>query len=255
MMKTIKGKVVTGVVTIGLLSGVGAAFADTDAGQALQNWYNGQFGKSAASIQNDSVKHIQGKVGALNTEYNNLKSNVKSQIDGESAGQVTAKTTSINNAKDGYIQQVSATKADISSKMTAQFDGITAYANTIITQAGVQAQNYANKELTKQAGENGAAAITDMDGKILAAQDQAKKDLQAAIDNAKKDLSLQLAGETTDTTQGIKDAIDAKIVELRGLINQKAQDLVDAQKTLIQQQANLDEQNAKTELENVVKGI
>ncbi|WP_040207388.1 hypothetical protein [Neobacillus jeddahensis] len=254
-MKSIKTKIVTGVVTVGLLSGVGAAFAATDAGTQLQNWYNGQFGRSAVTIQNGVVNHVAGKVGALQAEYNGVKGNVTNQINGERDAQVTASTSEINAAKSKYIDQVTAKKATLSNGMAAQFDDISAFANSVINQAGVVAQNYANDELTKLAKDKGDAAITSVNTQLTAAQTKAKGELETAITNAKHDLTVQLAGETQATTQEINNAIDAKIGELRTLITNKAQELVDAQKTLIQNKADELESAAKTELDNVVKGI
>jgi hypothetical protein len=254
-MKSIKTKIVSGVVTVGLLSGVGAAFAATDAGTQLENWYKAQFNKSTASIQSGAMSHINGKVGALQTEYNGVKSNVTSQINGERDAVVTSSTTSINAEKDMYINQVTDKKNALSNAMAGQFDAISAFANTQINIAGNVAQSYANRELTNLAKANGDAALTSVETQLTAAQAQAKSELETAIANAKNDLSLQLAGETQATTQEIKDAIDAKIVQLRELINTKAQQLVDAQKALIQAKATELENAAKTELENVAKGI
>lgn len=254
-MKSIKTKIVTGVVTVGLLSGVGAAFANTDAGTQLNTWYNTQFGKSASQIQSGATNHIVSKAGDLQREYNGVKRGVTDGINGERDAQVTGKTTAINNEKDQYIGQVTAKKTALSNGMAQQFDAISVYASKIIDSTGTMAQNYANGELTKLAGNNGSAAISSVQTQLTAVQTQAKTDLETAITNAKNDLTLQLAGETQATTQEINKAIDDKIVELRGLINQKAKDLVDAQKTLIQAEANRLEGLAKTELENVVKGI
>lgn len=255
MMKTVKGKIVTGVVAVGLLSGVGAAFADTNAGQALQNWYDSQFKTSSTSIATSATNHVKGKVGSLTTEYKNLKSSVTSQINGESDSQVTAKTSTINGKKAEYVKQVTDKKTIISDGMEAQFRGIKAYADGLIEKGGKDALNYANRDLTKQAGKDGAAAITNMDTRITAAKDQAKSELDTAITNAKHDLTVQLAGETNKTTQDINNAIDAKIVELRGLINQRVQELVQEQQALIQAQATVDEQAAMDELDGVVQGI
>ena len=254
-MKSIKTKIVSGVVTVGLLSGVGAAFAATDAGTQLQKWYGTQFGQSAASIQSGVTNHVNSKVGGLQTEYNNLKGNVTSQINDQRDASVTSSKSSINSDKEIYINQVTATKTTISNEMAARFDGISAYAKVEINKAGVAAQNYANTELTNLAKANGDAALGSVQTQLTEAQNQAKTELETAIANAKRDLTLQLAGETQATTQEINDAIDKKIVELRDLINKKAQDLVDAQKLLIQAKATELENAAKTELENVVKGI
>ncbi len=73
MLKSVKGKVLTGVVTVGLLTGVGTAFANVDAGAKLGSWYNTQFGHSTQAITSAAVGHIASKTGALQNEYNGIK--------------------------------------------------------------------------------------------------------------------------------------------------------------------------------------
>jgi hypothetical protein len=255
MMKSIKGKVVTGVVAVGLLSGVGAAFASTDAGAQIQGWYNKQFVKSAVAVQAGAVKHVSDQVGGLNTEYKNLRAGVTDQINGERDTQVTTKTGSINGTKDAYVKQVSDKEAAISAGMQAQFNGIYAYAQDVIKSTGDQAQAYAYKDLTDLSGKNGSDALAVVNTQLSAVQASAKSELETAIANAKTDLTNQLAADTTATTADINAAIDAKIVELRALINQKAADLVAFQKKLIQDKAAELQKAAEDELDGVVQNI
>jgi hypothetical protein len=255
MMKSIKGKVVTGVVAVGLLSGVGAAFASTDAGAQLQGWYNKQFVKSSAAITAGAVKHVGDQADGLKTEYNNLRSSVTTDINDERDGQVTAKTTSINGTKDVYVNQVKDKEAAISAGMQSQFDAIFTYAQGVIKSTGNQALAYANKDLTDLSGKNGSDALEAVNTQLSQVQAAAKSDLEATIANAKTDLTNQLAADTTATTDDINAAIDAKIKELRGLIDQKAADLVAAQQKLIQDKAAELQAAAEADLDGVVQNI
>lgn len=255
MMKSIKGKVVTGVVAVGLLSGVGAAFANTDAGTQLKTWYDGQFNTANAAVVAGETAHVGSIASGIQTAYNGVKAGVTSNINGERDAQVTAKTDSINGTKNVYVKQVTDKEAALSAAMQSQFDGIFALANSQINAAGVAGFAYAKSDLTKQAGKDGYAAVTAVDTQLSAVQAKAKTDLETAITSAKTDLTNQLAADTTATTNSINAAIDAKVLEIQGLISQKAQELVDAQKALIDAQALANQQAAENELDSVVKGI
>ncbi|WP_409270402.1 hypothetical protein V1499_13355 [Neobacillus sp. SCS-31] len=254
-MKSIKSKIVTGAVAVGLLSGVGAAFANTDAGEQLQTWYNKQFNGSQFAIAQDSAAYSAEKSEAFQTEYNGIKAKVTTDINEKRNSATTASTGAINTTKDNYITKVNNKKTEISNAMAAQFDGIFNLANLAINAAGVTTREIAYFELKNQARNDGKAALLQVENDINAAQAAAKSDLEAAIKNAKDELTLQLNGETQATKQEIKDAIDTKINELRTLITARANALVQEQQNAIQNKANDLEAKAKQELENIVSGI
>ena len=252
MFKTVKGKVVTGVVTVGLLSGVGAAFASTDVGTMLQNWYNGQFNQSAAKIQSDATNYVGSKAPGLAREYNTLKSDAKSDINATKTTSINDSTADINNAKQGHVDALNAKEAEIASNIESQFNQIYSIANQAINTAGTQAYNYASTDLTKLTTKEGTKALEEVNTQLTAVKDQANADLQAEIDAAKADLQSQLNAEASATTEEIKVAIDAKIAEVRTLIQTKVAELVAEQQTLIANAASQLEDQAKSELDDVV---
>ncbi|WP_156424449.1 hypothetical protein [Bacillus sp. FJAT-27445] len=254
-MKSIKAKIVTGAVAVGLLSGVGAAFANTDAGIQLQAWYNNQFKNSETLIAQESATYFAQKSGAFQTEYNGIKAKVTTDINEIRDSATTASTGVINTTRDNYITQVNNKKTGISNEMAAQFDAIFNLANLAINVAGNTTREIAYFELKNQARNDGKAALLKVENDLNAAQAAAKTELEAAIQNAKEELTVQLNGETQATTQEIKDAIDTKINELRTLITERANTLLKEQQNAIQKRASDLENSAKQELENVVKGI
>jgi hypothetical protein len=255
MNKSLKTKVLSGAVAIGLLSGVGVAFASTDAGTNLQSWYNGQFGKSAQSIQTQVTNYAVGKVPALTKEYNGLKTDATNSINGTKTTESTNASNAINNAKDEHLDALAAQKQAIQDHLQSQFDGIQQAAHTIIGQVGVQAQNYAFNDLTKLTGNTGSTALTGLTTELNSTSDQALADLQAAIAAAKSDLQTQLDNATASRVENIKGIIDAKIAELRTTITDKKNDLVAAQQALITAKAQELQNKAVADLDAAVANI
>lgn len=255
MVKSFKGKVVTGVVAVGLLSGVSMAFANTDAGTKLQQWYNGQFGQSASTIQSGATSYAEGLVQPAIREYNGYKTEATNSINATRDTEISGATSEINSAKDGHITALNNKKAVIQSGMEGQFDAISTFANGLIDQAGTEIFNYAQGDLNRHVSGKGSQALSQVETDLNAAKESAKSELETAISTAKSELQAQLATETSATLEEIKDAIDGKVVELRGLVVAKRDELVNTQKGLIEAKAQELENAAKAELDAVVNGI
>lgn len=251
-MKSIKTKVVTGVVAVGLLSGVGAAFAKTDAGAILQGWYDGQFGKSTASLESQTTKYGTDQQQAWASEYNNLKTDATNSINGTKTSEMNKAKGEINGAKKGHLDALKAKKAEILGYMDNQFAAISADAQKAINSAGDQTLTAANADLKSHTESKGWDAYVDMNSQLASAEFDAIRDLEDAIYYAKKDLQDQLDAESTATITEIKEAIDAKIGELRTLITQKKDQLVAVQQEFITKEAEERVKSAKADLDATV---
>lgn len=255
MFKTVKGKVVAGVVTVGLLSSVGAVFANTDAGAKLQTWYDKQFNGASTVVKGASAAYGLSKVPGLTKEYNTIKTGAGTDINTAKDSKTGEANSSIQNAAQSRIDNVNKQKDAIKANMNAQFAQLFAEAQMAINQAGDSAYAWAQNDLGKYTSDNGAKALAEMDTELTATKKKAVDDLSKAINKAKFELGLQLGVNTVLTTKQINNAIDAKIAELRTKINQTASDLVEAQKALIAQKAADYVTAAETELDTVIDGI
>lgn len=254
-MKTVKGKIVTGVVTLGLLSGVGAAFANTDAGAQLKAWYDKQFGSAASTIESAATKHATDQLPALEKEYNAIKTGTGSDISDAQTFQTDLANGAINSAKQSHINKLNGQKDKIVKEMDSAFAGIVAFAQAQINSAGKAAYQYAQTDLGNYTDAEGKKAITGMTTKLNTSKDKAVQELKDAIAEAKLEIQKQLDFYTEDSTTKINLAIDTKIKELRSLITKKAEELLEAQKSLIAYKAQELENTAKAELDSVIDGI
>lgn len=255
MLKTIKGKVIAGTVSVVLLSSAGVAFANQDAGDNLKAWFNGQFNASSESVSNQSYDYVNGKVGSLVTEYNGLKTTATNSINTKAGDTKTSTNSSVKGVSDAYIADLNAEKAHIDSYLVGEFDALSNFAQTLIDQAGRQAVGYATTNLGQNATAAGNAATTQMTGDINNATAATKAELVAAIAAAKSALQADLNAETALTVADIKARVDAKIVELRTQITGINNGFIATQEANITAAALLLENAAKTELENLVDGI
>lgn len=255
MLKTIKGKVIAGTVSVTLLAGAGAAFASSNAGANLKDWYDSQFNLASQSVSDQSLAYVNGKVDGLVTEYNGLKSDATTSINGTRDSSTTRANNVIASEKQAHIDAINSEKTAISGYMDNQFDGLSTYANGLINRVGEEATTYANQNLGAHTSTVGGEAVSQVTADLNTASANAVTELQTAISNAKSDLNTQLRTETNATVDEIKGLIDAKIVELRGTITQIKDDLVLAQQNLINEEALKQLNDAKADLESVVDGI
>ncbi|WP_066315916.1 hypothetical protein [Bacillus sp. FJAT-29814] len=237
-MKSLKTKVVTGVVAVGLLSGVGAAFAGSNAGGILQGWYNAKFKNSSDAILSQATTDATTQIpAAMNSDYNGLKTAATTSINGTKTSEIGRVRTEVNKAKNEHLKALKDKKAEISGYMDEQFDAILAEAKTTINDAGDQALTKASSDLTAYTEKVGWDAYVDMNSQLASVEFDAIRELEDAIYYAKQDLLNQLDSESSATKQEIKDAIDAKIAELRTLITAKKDELVQAQQRFISDEA------------------
>lgn len=255
MLKTVKGKIATGAIAVALVGGSGFALANTDAGGKLKSWYDTQFGAKVSTIGGQVISYSNKKFNEAKAAYETEKANKLNEIDAQGQASSNDVTSAINSKKDAYVDQVNTTKGSISANMEAQFDQLTADANTLIDSAGAQGLTWAQNDLGTATGKKGTAELTELQTEITDATNAAKSELQAVINAAKSELNAQLNTETSATTAEIKAAIDAKLVEVQGEIANKATELAAAQKALIVAKAAELQTSGENELANVVNDI
>ena len=254
MIKTIKGKVITGVTAFALISG-GAVLAGSDAGKNLQDWYNTKFGESSTKVATDSANYAQGKVPGLYNEYNGLKKEGTDFINTAGTEKTAEGAANINSAKDEHITAVQTKEDEIQRYMSGQFEGLYAAAQEIINETANKGYTWAENDLSKKYGADGKAATDRVNADLTKVKNAAVTDLESAIVIAQRDLQSSLDSNTTATTAEIKKAIDAKINVLRGQIRELRDELVAVQKQTIANEAIALESQAKKAMDDVVANI
>ncbi|MGB3260532.1 hypothetical protein [Paenisporosarcina sp.] len=255
MLKTIKGKVIAGTVSVALLSSVGVAYGASSAGESLQSWYNQQFGKAALGIGAETTIYSLGKVSGLRNDYNGLKLASTTEINNTKTAATNTSKGNIEKASKEHIDSITLTQAEIEKYMGDQFAGITKAAEEAIKNTGNETAKWAINDLTNHTGKKGEEALAFVNTELSSSSEKAIADLKAAIEKAKGELQTQLNTNKTKATSDIKTMIDNKIAQLRAEIKTKKEELVSAQQTLISAKAAEMEAAAKLEMDKLVSGI
>lgn len=252
---TVKKKMAAGAISVGLLSGLGLAFANTDAGEALKTWYGGMFNNAKAAIEQDVGQYAADQLPGLVDEYNGLKDEAAFNIDFTKDHESGRAAGAINEAKAAHLSSLGAAKAEILAGMDLAFHNMYLEGWQRIQDAGDEAIAYATTDLTAFTGQQGAAAMGELTDELNAVRDQAVSDLENAIENAKAEITAELDSQTETTAYNLKNAIDFEITDVRNQVTALLNNLVAAQEALIEAKALELENAAKAALDAVVSGI
>ncbi|WP_174614870.1 hypothetical protein [Virgibacillus ihumii] len=254
-LKTVKGKIIAGTAAGSLVLGGGFAFANTDAGQALQDWYNGQFDSAVQDGKEDAAAYGASLLPGLAQEYNGLKSDAKTDINETADSETTDAENAINSAKEDHIEAVTAKKVELLSEAEKAFYDVYMDAWLQIQDLGDQGYAYAENDLTKYTGDAGSKAVSQVKTDLDAAKENAVSELEEAIENAKGELQADLDDREANLTYNLKNQIDFEINDLRKQVESLLEDLVAEQQSIIASKAQELENGAIDALDEVVAGI
>ncbi|MDW0113031.1 hypothetical protein QT711_07520 [Sporosarcina saromensis] len=255
MKMTVKKKMAAGAISVGLLSGIGLAFANTDSGGALKTWYSGIFNDASAEVTDSIDQYVMDQREDLLAEYDGMKAGAGQSIDMSRDSEIAGSTTAINNAKQSHLDSLGAAKDQILAGMQQQFDAVYQQEYLRIQEAGDRALRAAETDLTSYTDNKGSAAIEEVTTQLNAVKEQAVTALEQAIANAKSEITTQVETEKTSTVNSLKIHVDHKIDALFNEIHGIILELVAAQEALIEAKAAELEAAAITALDDVVSGI
>lgn len=248
-LNTVKSKMVAGVAAVTLFSGVGFVAANTDAGGALQGWYNKALGKATVELETEVVKHGAEKLVEFKDHAKEEKNNGINSINTTKADELSTKKETINAAKQSHIDSVTARETAIKDYMDDQFNKLSAANINTFNALGSLAYFAADLDLTYQVNKVGKSAFSSLQDELNAEKEAAVTALDTRIVEAKGNLLAQLETEKNGTTEEIKAAIDAKIAQLKLDITAKKDGLVTTWTTKLTDEANKIEAAAKAELD------
>lgn len=248
-----KSKVVAGVVTVGLVSGMGFAVANTDAGAQLQSWYNGKFNAAGASMQKPLEDYATGKSGYIISEGNKMINGAKSEINETRDSSITTASGNIDSAAQSHIDALQTKEQQISNGIEGQFDSIKNIATGMLNQMAAEGKTQAESYLSRIASGTGTVALGEVQSQLDSAKQDALDDLTAEIERAKSELEEQLNDEKDATVNELKTAIDNKIEEVKDQVQVTLNGYVSTQQGFIQTKASELEAAAKADLDNAVK--
>ncbi|WP_042225078.1 hypothetical protein [Oceanobacillus manasiensis] len=255
VLRTVKGKIAVGVLTVGVISGTGAALAGTDAGANLKSWYDSLFDKTAAEIEADVTAYGEGKLPGLTAEYNGLKADASGDIDGTRASETEGAEAAITQVKNSHIESLEGKKSEILEGMGLEFYNLFLKGFWEIERLGKEGVDYATNDLTAFTGTEGEEALGQLTNDLTAAKDSAVSELEEAIRQAEEEIAAEVENQKEINTRNLQNRINWKIDDVRDEVEGLLEGLVEEQKAIITAAAQTLEDDAKSALDDVVSSM
>ncbi|MDN4608073.1 hypothetical protein [Sporosarcina highlanderae] len=255
MKMTFKKKIVAGTISAGLLSGVGLAFANTDAGGALKSWYSGVFTGAEASVAQEADQYSADEFSSLDEMFEGMRVGAEFDVDFTKDRELGRATAAIQNAKNSHISSLGEAQTEILAGMDLAFNNVYQEGWLQIQAAGNEATQIASADMTVFAGDTGAAAVEELTTELNAVKAEALTGLEEAIETAKATIMAEVESEKIITVNNLKTAIDFKVNEVFDRVSVILDELVAAQEALIEAKALELENEAKAAMDALLSGM
>lgn len=246
-----KKKLVITTATVVFSLTIGTAFAFVDAGQKLQEWYDGRFQESTNTISSNVEEPINEMITELqqygNSKINDSKSNILKQI-----------TSSINNSNNiifshyyDYRSQLEKKEKEISSKVSNDFDKFTEQKNNEVNSF---MSTVIEKSLTEFNGElNEIVENTSSD--MQNTSNQAQQEIKNSISTIKTQVSNKVKLEQEIAVSEMKENIDLNVEDSKREVQKYIEEYTDEKITTIDQEVKDIEEQAQKEMTDIILNI
>lgn len=253
--KTLKNKVIAGVVFASVLGGAGTVFANTNAGGQLQSWYNNRFETSTGSLWSKAETYGNQKAREAYNWFNRVQATAKGSINTTKEEKSTEVKDAINNAKQEHIDAINATNTTIQNGMQGQYDTFITEKNSYISEEADKYTDIGTGIATKQITGAGSTAVTDLEGNLISTKNAARSALEAEISKVKGEINTLIDEKETAAEDSIKASIDSQISERKDLLTTLINQLQATAESNIQAKGIEVQDAAIEELQGLVDGI
>ncbi|MFC4100694.1 hypothetical protein [Paenibacillus xanthanilyticus] len=254
-MKKMKGKVVAGVVAVGMVASMGTAFAATNAGTQMNSWYTKATGTVKSIITGEFGSYYSEQTASHNAAVNSSVDKARQDIRDAGNAELKRANNAVNAEVNAYVADIQGAQSAITTSMPAEYDNFVSTTNQT-TDAGIDAIGEANKKFLNSAVKSHTGVYTGrLTTGVEATQEAAAAKLNGQISATKDALDKLLASEksaaTTEITENLQNELKALKEELAAL---QETGVTNAKTTITDLGAKL-EQAAKDELSDIVTGI
>jgi|SRR5699024_2408531 len=250
-LKTTKGKVVAIITAILLISTAGVAFASSNAGDMLSDWYEGAFGKKTADVLAQAEVYEEEAGADFEEDYANRKDQKAGQIDRKRERTTNSSIENINEAKESHLDDLDEAQADILEKMGLDFYNVYMDAWLEIQDRAAEAETLVKEDMEQFATNEGEAAIAQLSVDLSQAKEDAVSELEDAIEEAKGVIREELDKKGDNLEDNLNGQVDHEIEKLKRVVSETLYDLAKEQETLIEEAAADLEQEAKDAMDDV----
>ncbi|MER2261721.1 MAG: hypothetical protein ABS934_06870 [Psychrobacillus sp.] len=255
MIKTVKGKIITGTVAVTLLVGAGSAFGASNAGEMLQNWFNTQFGAATEEFDETVGGYQDDKTLVASTQYGALETKATGKI-GESQEDSTASATSkIDKDLQEHKAALEKKKVELTNYANAEFTRIYEIEKENIRQIWLEANRKAERDMEAHTIAEGSAALDTLNAELEAATTAALTELEAAIEASKSGLQATIDNHVDTKTDDLKGKIDKELADFTIWTQMMTNFMIQTQTDAIEAAAKDLETAALTSMQDLVNGI
>lgn len=252
---TLKGKVAAGVTAAVVVSGATVAYANTDAGDTLKQWYDGMFMTSVDNIEAEVDAYQESQMPGVIEEYENLKSEASVNIDLTRTNETGEALEEIVAEKLTHLESLDEAQQQIIAEMGLQFYNVMLDGYFEIDRLSNEGLEYATGDLTEYTGELGQAAVDQLTTELTEAKDGAVTELEDAVRQAQEALAQELDSYEEITANNLKNHVDWAIEDLREAVTGLLDGLVEEQQTIITAKAQELEDEAKAAMDDVISNM
>ncbi|PGS52642.1 hypothetical protein [Bacillus sp. AFS041924] len=215
--KSIKKKIAVGLLTAGIVTSSGLAFASTNAGELFTNYASQLLNDAKSSISSTLGTKTADAVGALKNNLNALVSDTENGVNNKQSELEQTGVNTINGQSDEHIQAINNALPGIKQNTPGQFSQLVAQLNSQTT-AGVEGEvNGLKPDFSSQ--------VSNGQQKITAEQAKALDDLEEAINAAKVTLGQLIDMQKTSADQQVKAYLQDQIDKVTQIINDATSEL------------------------------
>lgn len=254
-LKTGKGKVVAILTAILLVSTAGVAFASSNAGDMLKDWYNDAFNITTADALDEAEAYEDEAAADFEEHYTDRKDQKADQIDRKRDGTTDGSIENINEAKEGHMDDLDIAKEEILEGMGLDFYNVYMDAWLGIQDRAAEAENLINQDMDAFATEEGQAAIGQLTEDLHQAKDDAVTELEDAIKEAQEELSAEIDERGDNLEDNLNGIVDHEIEMLKRTVTDTLYDLTKEQEALIVEAAADLEDEAKEAMDDVFENM
>lgn len=250
-LKTTKGKVVTIFTAILLVSTAGVAFASSNAGNMLWEWYDGAFGKKADDVLDEAAAYEEEAAADFEDDYTARKDQKADQIDRKRERTTNSSIENIIEAKEGHMDDLDEAQIDILKKMGQDFYTVYMDAWLEIQDRAAEAEMLVNENMEQFATQEGEVAIAQLSDDLGQAKEDAVTELEDAVEEAKGVITEELDDRGDNLEENLNGQIDHEIENLKRIVSDTLYDLTKEQEILIEEAAADLEQEAKDAMDDI----
>lgn len=213
-----KKKILIASLALTFSLSVGTVFASVNAGEKLQQWYEGRFQQSVSDIDNSIDKEsIKFEIYGFAWD---IKEGIKGNFERFVDIIVTRNSNNIKSHNNKFIGQIKEKKVELKDNVGNDFNEFVTETNDEIDKSLDDDVKELLEKLNSDVGSQTTNSLKEVTSKIRITETSAKEILSNAISSSKRDLKLQMGDKEDKALEEVKAHLERKIAATKKSIKE-----------------------------------